>query len=236
MSFAPLHLRPSARVLSRVGAWTAALGLTWALTSCSGGQTGAPTFDTVTRGSVSNGVTASGALAARSSEQLGFPQGGKLTSVRVKVGQKVEAGDVLATIDSRAAEATLAQAEANVDAQGGAYATGVLVLITSASVAVTLSARRRGQRRATIGFGVVAAVFVYTTVVNVVERPEGAATRASWSKGLRGPARRTRSPIWCQHCWLGGSGCWSPRWPAGPASSSRVPSSASTWPACGMAS
>ena len=63
--------------------------------------------------------------------------------------------------------------DADVDAQGGAYATGVLVLITSASVAVTLSARAAGQRRATIGFGVVAAVFTYTTVANIVERPDG---------------------------------------------------------------
>ena len=63
--------------------------------------------------------------------------------------------------------------DASVDAQGGAYATGVLVLITSASVAVTLSARRRGSRAGTWGFGIVSAVFVYTTVVNVIERPEG---------------------------------------------------------------
>ncbi|MCU1515200.1 MAG: hypothetical protein JWO10_2290 [Microbacteriaceae bacterium] len=63
--------------------------------------------------------------------------------------------------------------KANVDAQGGAYATGVLVLITSASVAVTLSARRKKQRGRTIGFAVVSVVFVYTTIVNVIERPDG---------------------------------------------------------------
>ncbi len=63
--------------------------------------------------------------------------------------------------------------DADVDAQGGAYATGVLVLMTSAAVAVTLSARRQGQRKRTAGFGVIAVVFIYTTVANVIERPEG---------------------------------------------------------------
>jgi hypothetical protein len=62
---------------------------------------------------------------------------------------------------------------ADVNAQAGAYATGVLALMTSATVAVTLSALRRGQRRATILFGVITAIFVYTTLVNIVERPEG---------------------------------------------------------------
>ena len=62
---------------------------------------------------------------------------------------------------------------ADVDAQAGAYATGVLVLITSAAVAVTLAARRARQRRATIGFALVSAVFLYTTAANVVERPDG---------------------------------------------------------------
>ena len=63
--------------------------------------------------------------------------------------------------------------DADVDAQGGAYATGVLVLITSAAVAVTLAARRAGQRRLTLAFGLITAVFVYTTVDNVLERPDG---------------------------------------------------------------
>ena len=63
--------------------------------------------------------------------------------------------------------------DADVDAQGGAYATGVLVLITSASVAVTLSARRKQQRKRSVGFSVISVVFVYTTVANIIERPEG---------------------------------------------------------------
>jgi hypothetical protein len=63
--------------------------------------------------------------------------------------------------------------DADVNAQGGAYATGVLVLITSAAVAVTLAARRAGQRKLTIAFGLVTAVFVYTTIDNVIERPDG---------------------------------------------------------------
>jgi len=47
------------------------------------------------------------------------------------------------------------------------------VLMTSAAVAVTLSARRAGQRKSTVAFAVVTAVFVYTTIDNVVERPDG---------------------------------------------------------------
>jgi hypothetical protein len=63
--------------------------------------------------------------------------------------------------------------KADVEAQGGAYATGVLVLMSSAAVAVTLSTWRRGKRSKTIAFALIAVVFAYTTVVNVIERPEG---------------------------------------------------------------
>lgn len=60
--------------------------------------------------------------------------------------------------------------KADVDAQGGAYATGVLVLITSAAIAVTLHSWRQSIRWAYL---LIALVFVYTTLVNIHERPEG---------------------------------------------------------------
>jgi hypothetical protein len=62
---------------------------------------------------------------------------------------------------------------ADVDAQGGAYATGVLVLITSAALAVAMSARRARRPRVTVLFAIVTAVFIYTTIANIRERPDG---------------------------------------------------------------
>ena len=61
--------------------------------------------------------------------------------------------------------------KADVHAQGGAYATGVLVLMTSAALAVAISAVRRSSRAAP--FVVITLVFLYTTVTNMFERPEG---------------------------------------------------------------
>ncbi|MEU3827830.1 APC family permease [Streptomyces sp. SID161] len=74
--------------------------------------------------------------------------------------------------------------DANVDKQGGAYATGVLVLISSAAIAVTIAARKADQRGWTIAFGVIAAVFLYTTVVNVIERPDGVKIGACFIAGI----------------------------------------------------
>jgi hypothetical protein len=62
---------------------------------------------------------------------------------------------------------------AGVDSQAGAYATGVLALMTSAAVAVFLTELRRGHRRAATFFAAVSAIFVYTFAVTVIERPEG---------------------------------------------------------------
>jgi hypothetical protein len=61
--------------------------------------------------------------------------------------------------------------EADVNGQAAAYATGVLVLMGSAALAVTIWAWR--ERRAWFGYGVLTLIFAYTTVVNIAERPAG---------------------------------------------------------------
>lgn len=62
--------------------------------------------------------------------------------------------------------------QADVDAQAGAYATGVLVLMTSAAAAVTLTSWRRAPF-GRFGFALITLVFIYTSVMNMMERPEG---------------------------------------------------------------
>ena len=61
--------------------------------------------------------------------------------------------------------------DADVEAQGGAYATGVLVLICSGAVAVAIM--KWQQRHHYLRYGVIAAILLYTMFVNMVERPEG---------------------------------------------------------------
>jgi len=61
--------------------------------------------------------------------------------------------------------------DADVEAQGGAYATGVLVLICSGAVAVAIM--KWHQRHHIVRYGAIAMIFLYTTFLNMVERPEG---------------------------------------------------------------
>jgi hypothetical protein len=74
--------------------------------------------------------------------------------------------------------------DANVDQQGGAYPTPVLVLISPAALAVTIASRKARQRGWTVGFGIISAVFLYTTVVNVIERPDGVKIGACFIAGI----------------------------------------------------
>jgi hypothetical protein len=62
---------------------------------------------------------------------------------------------------------------AGVDAQAGAYATGVLAMMSSAAFAVTLAAWRGGSRLGGVGFGLVFLVFAYAFIANAAQRPDG---------------------------------------------------------------
>jgi len=68
---------------------------------------------------------------------------------------------------------------AQVEVQGGAYATGVLVLMLSAAIAVTLAQWRESSIRKpqkillAFYFLLVSLVFVYTVIANIIERPDG---------------------------------------------------------------
>ena len=63
--------------------------------------------------------------------------------------------------------------DASVDGQGGAYATGVLVWFSSAAIAATLAAQQQRRWTPFLAFAAITSVLLYTTTVNVLERPEG---------------------------------------------------------------
>jgi len=96
------------------------VGLT-ALVACSSTDS-APKTVAVERVSMSSGISSTGSLSAANEQNLGFAKGGQLTAVDVKVGDHVEAGQVLASIDPvparqalDAEKAQLRAAEAQLD-------------------------------------------------------------------------------------------------------------------------
>ncbi len=73
---------------------------------------------------------------------------------------------------------------ADVNAQAGAYATGILAMMVSGALAVTLSAARHRQRRAAPAFAVLTLVLGYALVENVIEMPDGIAISAMFIAGI----------------------------------------------------
>ena len=74
--------------------------------------------------------------------------------------------------------------KADVNAQAGAYATGILAMMVSGAIAVTISAARHRQRRATAGFAVLTLVLLYALVQNIREKPDGIAISAIFIGGI----------------------------------------------------
>jgi hypothetical protein len=73
---------------------------------------------------------------------------------------------------------------ADVNAQAGAYATGILAMMVSGAIAVTISAIRKKQRRASIGFTILTTVMLYALAANVIEKPDGITISAFFILGI----------------------------------------------------
>ncbi|MER6797947.1 amino acid transporter, partial [Amycolatopsis mediterranei] len=73
---------------------------------------------------------------------------------------------------------------ADVNAQAGAYATGILAMMVSGAVAVSISAIRRRQRGAAAGFIILTLVLLYALIENVIEKPDGIAISALFILGI----------------------------------------------------
>jgi hypothetical protein len=73
---------------------------------------------------------------------------------------------------------------ADVNAQAGAYATGILAMMVSGAVAVTISAARRRQKRATAGFALLTLILLYALGDNIIEKPDGIAISAIFIAGI----------------------------------------------------
>ncbi|MFJ8578065.1 amino acid transporter [Micromonospora sp. NPDC093277] len=73
---------------------------------------------------------------------------------------------------------------ADVNAQAGAYATGILAMMVSGAIAVTISAYRARHPFAGLGFAVLSAVLLYALTENVIEKPDGIAISGLFIAGI----------------------------------------------------
>ena len=73
---------------------------------------------------------------------------------------------------------------ADVNAQAGAYATGILAMMVSGSVAVTIAAFRKRERRASVGFTILTLVMLYALIANIIEKPDGIAISGLFIAGI----------------------------------------------------
>jgi amino acid transporter len=73
---------------------------------------------------------------------------------------------------------------ADVNAQAGAYATGILAMMFSGAIAVTISVFRARHRGGAVGFTVLTLVLLYALTANVIEKPDGLAISAMFIAGI----------------------------------------------------
>ncbi|MBG0564013.1 APC family permease [Actinoplanes aureus] len=74
--------------------------------------------------------------------------------------------------------------DADVNAQAGAYATGILAMMVSGAFAVTVTVIRRKQYLASAGFAALTAVLLYALAKNVIDKPDGIAISGMFIAGI----------------------------------------------------
>jgi len=107
------------RRILRIAVPTTLVAATLVACTTSSGPPPPPTVR-VERTSVTTSVSSSGSLTAVTQQNLGFLKGGQLKTVDVKVGQKVTAGQVLATVDDTQLRHVLEQQQGQLASQQAA--------------------------------------------------------------------------------------------------------------------
>ena len=74
--------------------------------------------------------------------------------------------------------------QADVNAQAGAYATGILAMMVSASFAVLVSTIRQRRPLPIVGFSILTLVLTYALAANIIEQPDGLAISALFILGI----------------------------------------------------
>jgi multidrug efflux pump subunit AcrA (membrane-fusion protein) len=108
----PLPQRPLEWALAIVAIALVAIAITSLGTGSSSSSAATKRTATVGKGVVQSTVSGNGTLEPAQKVELGFGASGEVTAIRVKAGQKVTKGEVLAEVDSSSARASLAAAEA----------------------------------------------------------------------------------------------------------------------------
>ena len=114
---------------------------------------------TVSRGSLQATVSASGTIAAHAQLTLQFQNSGQIKTVNVKAGDKVKAGQVLATLDTANLEVAVASAQAGLESAQAKLASAKKPPLPSqiqaaeASLASAQAALRAAQSKASVAGG-----------------------------------------------------------------------------------
>ena len=175
-----------------VGTWLATRGTS----SAAAGIVTTTTVQSVTTGTISQTVAATGTIEPTTTADLNFAVSGKVTAVDVAANQVVTAGQALATVDPTALNATLAQAQATLANDQAQLATDVADGASTTQIALDNANIASAQNQVTAAQSAVSdATLVSTTAGTVasVDLTVGQQVTASSSASTSGTSTSSSS-------------------------------------------